>query len=332
MTTKEPASIVPQLNRVDRAAGRMIRERERKTRAAQRRRATRAQAEAYQTRVETLTQIHRVAFERIDWVTIVEQGPVAPSVARDAVSSVARRKLAEYRPSLMDTLLGLEQQKRRELTEKVVEAGRADIELYARAKAAAEAHNRMLKLAPEVVALKPAAIAGVLHANGAAGALAEAVEGLKLFVLGPTRLIALVDLLEFDAMPDEACTLGAAGPGFAVIAPEEQVEMQLAHACSVALRVAVELLQAAPVEAVEVLARICRPLGLAEVDMEPVLYVKVPAEALAKLKLKTLEATPVVTAFGPRIDWKPVRGFARIKADDLGLPEAPEATAGSAAA
>ena len=132
MTIKEPASIIPQLNRVDRAAGRMIRERERKNRATQRRRATRQQAEAYEARIETLTQIHRVAFQRIDWTAIVEQGPVAPSVARDAVSSAARRKLAEYRPSLMDTLLGLEQQKRRELTEQVVEAGRAVIELFAR--------------------------------------------------------------------------------------------------------------------------------------------------------------------------------------------------------
>lgn len=332
MTIKEPASIIPQLNRVDRAAGRMIRERERKNRATQRRRATRQQAEAYEARIEVLTQIHRVAFQRIDWTTIVEQGPVAPSVARDAVSSAARRRLAEYRPSLMDTLLGLEQQKRRELTEKVVEAGRADIELYARAKAAAEAHNRLLKLAPEVAALKPAAIAGVLHANGAAGVLAEAVEGLKLFLVGADRLVAIVDVLEFDALPDEACTLGAAGPGFAVIPPAEQAEMQLAHACSVALRVGVEILQAAPVETVDVLARICRPLGLTEADMEPVLYVKVPAAALAKLKLKTLEATAVVTALNPRIDWKAVRGFARIRIDDLGIPEAPDAAAGSAAA
>ncbi|MBW8812302.1 MAG: hypothetical protein JF588_02655 [Caulobacterales bacterium] len=325
MTSKDPASIIPPLNRVDRATGRTMRERERKTRGLQRRRPSRAQADAYDARIESLTQIHRVDVKRVDWAHIVEQGMVAPAVARDAVSSAARRKLAEYRPSMMDALLGLEQQKRRELTEKVIEAGRADIELYARAKAAAEAHNRMLKLAPEVAALNPAAIAGVLHANGGAAVLAEVCEGLKLFVVGAGRLVAQLDLLEFDALPDEACTVGAAGPLFAVIPPSEQLELQLANACSVVLRVAVELLQVAPVDAVEVVARTCRPGGLAEADMEPVLYVKAPAAAIAKLKLKTLEATPVVTALGPRIDWKPTRGFTPIVADDLGLPVPPAA-------
>jgi hypothetical protein len=330
MTSKDPASIIPQLNRVDRATGRTMRERERKARGLQRRRPSRAQADAYEARIQALTQIHRVDFKRIDWTAIVEQGLVAPSVARDAVSSVARRKLAEYRPSLMDTLLGLEQQKRRELTEKVIEAGRADIEVYARAKAAADTQNRLLKLAPDVAALSPAAIAGVLHANGGAAALVDVVEGLKLFVVGPNRLVAQLDLLEFDALPDEACTVGAAGPAYALIPPAEQLELQLTHVCSVTLRVAVELLQVAPVETVEVLARVCRPGGLAESDMEPVLRVKVPAAAIAKLKLKTLEPTPVVTALGPRIDWKPTCGFTPINADDLGLPTPPKAASEAA--
>lgn len=330
MTSKDPASIIPQLNRVDRAAGRMIRERDRKTRGLQRRRPSRAQVDAHEARIQALTQIHRVDFKRIDWVGIVEQGLVAPAVARDAVSSVARRKLADYRPTLLDTLLGLEQQKRRELTEKVVESGRADVELYARAKAAADTHNRLLKLAPEVAALNPAAIAGVLHANGAAAVLADVTEGLKLFVVGASRLVAQVDLLEFDALPDEACTAGAAGPAYDVIPPSEQIDLQLANACAVVLRVAVELLQVAPVEAVEVVARVCRPGGLTEADMQPVIYLKTPAEAFAKLKLKTLEATPVMTALGPRIDWNSDRGFVAIKVDDVGLPAPPKAASEAA--
>ena len=69
----------------------------------------------------------------------------------------------------------------------------------------------------------------------------------------------------------------------------------------------------------EVVARICRPGGLADADFEPVLHVKVPAIALAKANLKKMEAATVITALGARLDWTAVRGLAPIDLDDLGL-------------
>jgi hypothetical protein len=317
MSARPPAQILAPLSRVDRVAGRSLREGDRRRRAGERRRASKADAEAYEALIKRLTEAHHVVFKRIDWAKIEEDGPMAPSVSRDAVSSVARRKLADYRPSLADSLLGRERDRRRELTEKVVEAAKADAALYAKAKAQADAHNRMLALAGEVRALNPDAIAGVLKVNGAAKALKDIVEAWSLSAAG-SRLIAQVDLIEFDALPDEACKASAAGvAAWTELPAAERAQLQLANACSVALRAAIEVLQAAPVEIVEVVARVCRPGG--DTDFDPVLHVKVPAIALAKANLKKMEAPTIVSALSAALDWTNVRGLAPIKLDDAAL-------------
>lgn len=319
MTARSLALVIAPLSRVDRAAGRMIRDGERKERAAERRRATRVEAVAHETRIARLTKAHHVEFSRVDWAEIEAEGPVVPMVARDAVSAEARRKLASYRPSIIDALLGLEQQKRRALNDKVVAAAKADAELYAKAKAIADRHNGLLALAAGVRALKVEAVAGALKVNDAAAALKDVVEGFSLHLEGDRRLVAQVDLIEFDALPDEACTAGAGSPAHRPISDADRHELQLANAASVALRVAVEVLQVAPVDVVEVVARLCRPGGLTEADMDPVLYVKVPAAPLARMQLAKLEAAPTLAALAARVDWTSTRGFAPIEIDDLGL-------------
>lgn len=317
MAASVSAPVIASLSRIDRAAGRTIRERARKQRATERRRAGAAAVAAYEALIAGLTEVHKVAFKRVDWAEIEATGPVAPAIARDAVSAAARKRLQNYRPSLLETLLGLERERRRELTDKVVEAARADAELWAEAKAEADAHNRMLKLAPEVRALKVEAIAGVLKAK-AADALKDAVEGFTLRAEAG-RLVAQLDLIEFDALPDEACKSGAAGAAFTEMSEDERRQLQLANACSVSLRAAVEVLQIAPVEAIEVVARVCRPGGLVDADLEPVLHVKIPAAALAKLQLTKLDAAPAVAAFSGKLDWTAERGFAPIDLADVGL-------------
>jgi hypothetical protein len=318
MSNRPPAQILAPLSRVDRVAGRSLRESERRRRTGERRRAGKADADAWEALVSRLTEAHHVTFKRIDWSEIEEAGPMAPSVARDAVSAIARKKLQDYRPSLADTLFGREQERRRELTAKVIESAKADAELYARAKAQADAHNRKLALAGEVRALNPDAIAGVLKVNDVAKALRETMEAFSLRAEG-ARLVAQVDLIEFDALPEEECKAGPAGTAWTELSGAERAQLQLANACSVAIRVAVEVLQVAPADAVDVVARICRVGGVADTDFDPVLYVKVPTLALAKANLKKMEASAIVTALGGRLDWTAGRGLAPIETGDLGL-------------
>jgi len=316
MPNRPPAQILAPLSRVDRVAGRSMRESERRRRTGERRRAGKADADAWQALVSRLTEAHHVTFKRIDWSEIEEAGPMAPSVARDAVSAIARKKLQDYRPSLADALFGREQERRRELTAKVIESAKADAELYARAKAESDAHNRKLALAAEVRKLNPDAIAGVLKVSDVAKALRETMEAFSLRVEGG-RLVAQVDLIEFDALPEEECKTGPAGTAWTELSGADRAQLQLANACSVAIRVAVEVLQVAPAEAVDVVARICR-VG-SDTDFDPVLYVKVPTLALAKANLKKMEASSIVTALGARLDWTSGRGLVPIETDDLGL-------------
>lgn len=315
MTLQGPTQVIAAKSRIDRVAGRGIRERDRRLRDAERRRPNRREVDGYDAFIARLCKVHQVEFERIDWDRLEAEGPVVPAVARDAVSSVARQVLANYRPSLFDAVLGLEREKRRALMDKVVEAAKADAELYGLAKAQADAHNRMLSLAEGVRALKVEAIAGVLNANGAAAALKDVVEGFRLYADGANRLIGQIDLWEFDALPEEACTTA----GYAPVTQADRCEIQLANACAVVLRAAVEVLQATPVPAVEILARLCRPGGLVEADLEPVLHMKVTAESLRKLQLHKLDAAPTVAALGAQIDWNSSRGLAPIRIDDPAL-------------
>lgn len=318
MTGAAPALIIAPKSRVDRITDRSIREDDRKNRQGRRRRPTKADVDKYDALIARLTKVHQAAFEPIDWDEIVETGPVAPSVARDAVSQAARRKLTQYRPSLMDSLLGREQEVRRALTAKVLEAGKADAALYAEAKAYAEEHNRLLRLAPDVRAMKPGAIAAAVKGRDGLAELRDVLEGMALDVVG-ARLVVRIDLMEFDALPDEAAVASAVGPSFAKLSPVERSELQLANACSAALRAAVEVLEVAPADTVELLARALRPSGLSEADMDPVLYLKIPRAALKKLDLRKLDAAPIATAFAARIDWAAQRGLAPIRVDDLGL-------------
>lgn len=322
MPNRPPAQIIAPLSRVDRVAARSLREGERRRRTGERRRAGKADAEAWQALIAGLTEAHHVTFKRIDWAEIEEAGPMAPNVARDAMSALARKKLQDYRPSLADSLLGRERDRRRELTAKVIEAAKADAELYARAKAEADAHNRKLALATEVRKLNPDATAGVLKVSDVGKALKDVIEAFSLRAEG-ARLVAQIDLIEFDALPDEECKTGAAGAAWTEMPAADRAQLQLANACSVAVRVAVEVLQVAPAEAVDVVARVCR--AGSDADFEPVLYVKVPTLALAKANLKKMEAPSIVAALGARLDWTAARGLAPIELDDLGL--APKRTA-----
>lgn len=310
------ASIIEPLSRIDRVAGRGIRERDRKVRAAERSRPNRTEAETYERLVARLTEAHQAPFKPIDWAEILATGPVAPTIARDATSAAARRKLAEYRPSLMDSLLGRERERRRELMEKIIEAAKVDAALWARAVAEADSRNRVLCLAADVKALKAEAIAGVLKATGVPAALGDLVEAMSLHDVGPERLVVRLDLLEYDSLPESP---GKSGAAVSPLPEAERCELQLANACSAALRAAAEVLQVAPVESVEVVARICPPGGLADTDMEWVLYVKVPAAALARKRKDKVEAAALVADLGPRLNWTSARGFRRIEIDDLGL-------------
>jgi hypothetical protein len=312
--------IIAPPNRIDRATRRALRDKERKERAVGARDAEAAVA-ALEARLEQLTRLHCVAYARKDWNEAARQTLVEPSVKPHAKEQAARRALANYVPGIIDSLFGLEADKRRRLNERVLEAAREDAVLYAKAKKAADDHNLDINLAPGVLAMDPESIETALRAHLPVAELAPAVEGLLFACPAPGKLTVYLELLELDALPDEVCTPGPAGEiVFGPMPASQRYELQLLNACSAALRVAVETLAQVPVDAVEILAR-CHLFNPATRELEPypVLYLKAPHEALARMDLRRLEPVSTVTALGGRVDWELGRGLAPIQVDDLGL-------------
>ena len=70
MPNRPPAQILAPLSRVDRVAGRSLRESERRRRTGERRRASKADVDAWQALVSRLTEAHHVTFKRVDWAEI----------------------------------------------------------------------------------------------------------------------------------------------------------------------------------------------------------------------------------------------------------------------
>lgn len=324
MTAKATTTpIIASMNRIDRATKKALRDRERRERATTRRDSSPQAAARYDALIEALSRAHCVKYERLDWNEIAGKGLVEPAVRANARELAARRALANYRPGLIDTLFGLETEKRRALAERVLEAARADAALYAKARLAADTHNLDVTVAPGVMALDPSAIESALKAHLPVELLQSLTEGVGFHMPAADKLVVYVEALEFDSLPDEVCFLNEAGRAAYVPMPYAQrSELHLASTCSAALRVGVEVMQVVPVDKIDVLVR-CPLLNSSTGGLEsrPVLHVRLLHDALARMDLRRLEPVSTVTAFGGRLDWEIARGFGPIAVGDLRLTQ-----------
>lgn len=325
MSGQETAkTIIPTMNRIDRATKRAMRERERRERAAKRAKQPGVSADfgaKQDALIEQLTRAHCVKYERKDWNEIARRGLVEAAPRSNAKEMAARKALARYEPGVIDSLFGLGKDRRRDLAEKVLAAHRADSAAYEKAKKAAEAHNTDVNAAGGVLALDINAIEVTLKANIDRDAIGPALEGFAILQAGPGRFVIFIDGLEFDAMPDETCVMSPAGTAaYAPLPTGNMNELHLSNICSISLRVGVEALSGLGVDAVEVVTRchLPNPSGR-DTEQHPVLYVKLPHMALSRMDLRKLEPVSTVTALGGRLDWDAARGFAPIGIEDLKL-------------
>ena len=317
-------TIIPTMNRIDRATKRALRERERKDRDARRAKTPEAGAQAVarlDILVERLTRAHCIRYDRKDWNEIAQRGLVAAAPRSNAKELAARKALARYEPGVIDSLFGLGKDRRRELAERVLAAAKADQAVYEKARRAAEAHNTDVQAAAGVLALDINAVETTLKANVDRDALGPALEGFAVMQAAPGRFIVFIDGHELDAMPDETCGVTPTGEAaFARLPPPNIRELHLSNICSISLRIGVEVLATVGVESVEVVTRChLHKAGARESEQSPVLYVKLPHAALSRMDLRKLEPVSTVTALGGRLDWDVERGFAPIKVDDLRL-------------
>jgi hypothetical protein len=325
MSGQETArTIIPAWNRIDRATKKVVRDRERRDRAARRVKkpeAGEAAVARHDALLESLTRAHCIKYERKDWNEIARRGMVEAAPKSTAREQAARKALARYEPGMIDSLFGLGKDRRRELAGKVMAAAKADQAAHDKARRAADAHNADVAAAAGVLALDLMALEATLRANFDREAVGPAVEGFAIAQPAPGRFIVFIDGLEQDAMPDETCQLGPAGEAVYMDLPEaNRQEIHLSNICAISLRIGMEVLGTVGVDAVEVLTRCHLPNRVGDgTAQHPVLFVKLPHAALERMDLRKLEPVSTVTALGGRLDWDTTRGFAAVNVDDLKL-------------
>lgn len=267
--------------------------------------------------LERLTSCHRKTYRKLDWRELAKREPVCLPVRTHERERAARRALGTWQPSWQDRIFADEALRRRQLTEKVMEAARDDEREFQKVYRAAAAHNTEVLAARQLLALDPKSIKEVVTTKTSLGELRESMNGLGVALPGARRVVAHVQAIQEEDLPHERLVEGdrrvrrRAG-----IPPAERRRLHLTAVCSVGLRVGAELVAVLPVDAVEVVVS-CEPAGLQRAEPEPVMQLLVTAKSLTAQAWGSTDAIALATALRTRWDWSIERGFAPIQLVDL---------------
>jgi len=310
---------------MDREAKRLERQRIASEKARQRHALLEASANAaqeYEDTLEALTGAHRVAFRRRDWLTLATEPPPAPTQPGSDREEAARRAESLYRPGWFARTFGFEKRRRAQLAKATVEARAADEADFRNRKAADEAHGVEIAFAQKVVAHQPDALAEALEEHGELERLPFSAKEVEVRFTSEGRLIALVDGLDFDDMPEQSVTLLQSGKAsFKALARTRVLELHRDAICSGAVRIALECLKILPLDAVEVIMQsdLLDP-GSGHIDRRPVLYLRVATQALEAINLARSEPWPLVERLGGHLDWNKRDGFRAINLAAFNIP------------
>lgn len=269
---------------------------------------------------EALTSAHRTNFARRDWLTDATAPEVPPPERRDDAERSAARALEDYAPSWFARTFGRESKVRAQLEQAVTDARAADDAGHAHALAAAAQRNALIAFARRVIAREPDALVQALEEHSALGTLPFSVEGVRtMFVDG--RVVAIVDGLDLEDMPEETVTLLKSGKASVKpLAIGKRYELHRDAICSAAVRVGIEVLATLPLDEVEVLMLtdiLDRATG--HIAAAPVLHLRMTAQALAAMNLGRTDAAAIVDRLGGHLDWNKREGFRAISAAAFGI-------------
>jgi hypothetical protein len=191
---------------------------------------------------------------------------------------------------------------------------------HAAQQAAAARRNAEIRTAQRILERDLDAMVRVLEEHSALGALPFSVEGVDTMFLDG-RIIAVVDGLDLEDMPEESFTLLKSGKASVKTLPVgRRYEIHREAICSAAVRVAVEFLSVLPVDEVEVLMLtdiLDRATG--HIDARPVLHLRVAAQAVRALNLARTEAPALVERLGGHMDWSKRDGFRALNPAAFGI-------------
>ena len=312
--------MVRTMRAMDRAAKQAERQRIARQNALNRQAALDASAQAaaeYEEIVEALTGAHRIGYARRGWLEAANAPWEGEPARRDDEESFARARLDAYQPGWLDRLLGRGDRVRAARADDVETARVRDDAAHVQAIATVAARNARTAVARKVVDRDPDALVAALEEHSALGRLPFAVEGLDT-IFADGRVVAIVDGLDLEDMPEETVTLLKSGKAsFKAMAVGKRLELHRDAICSAAVRVAIEFLATLPIDEVEVLM-LTDTLDPAtgRIDASPVLYVRVTEQALRTVNLDRTDACALIERLGGRSSWSRRDGF---KAIDPGV-------------
>ncbi|TSD82834.1 hypothetical protein FFK22_040985 [Mycobacterium sp. KBS0706] len=279
-------------------------------------------ADEYDRLIEALTGAHRVQLERRDWHAVAAAAPPAEPDRSAVQEAAARRELDAYRPGWLARTFGGAKRRRIELTAAVEDARARDEAAFEARLQEAEARRAEIDFARRLVARDPAAVADALGRYTRLGDLPFSVEGLDLVFVEGGRIVAMIDGLDLEDLPDRSVTLLQSGQ--ASVKPLSQgkvLELHRDAICSAAVRAAAECLAALPVEAIEVVMQTdLLDRGSGHIGVTPVLYLRAAAQALVAVNLPRTDAAALVERLGGHFDWSRKEGFRGIGLGELDVP------------
>ena len=317
--------MVRTMRAIDREAKRSQRQRIAYEKAAQKQALFEASAVAaseYDRMISAIVGAHRISLSRRDWLRTA----TAPELAAPEYSNVreqaAVQALEAYEPGWFARTFGLEQRKREALEQEISTGRQADEAAHEKREREVARRNEEIRFAQRVLAGDHAAVVDALDEYSALGDLPFSVEGIDVLFTDDGRVIAMVDGLDLEDMPDQSVTLLQSGKASIKALPKSRVlDLHRLNICSSAVRVALEFLNALPLEAVEVVMQtdlLDRASG--HIQAEPVLYVRVTAEALSSVNLGLAEADALVDRLGGHYEWKRGEGFRALNLAPFAIP------------
>lgn len=279
-------------------------------------------ADEYDRLIEALTGAHRVQLPRRDWHALAEEAPPAAPERSAAQEAAARRELDAYRPGWLARTFGGAKRRRIELTAAVEDARARDEGEHQARLQEAGARRAEIGFARRLVAGDPAAVADALGRFTRLGDLPFSVEGLDLVFVAGGRIVAMIDGLDLEDLPDRSVTLLQSGQ--ASVKPLSQARVLELHRdaiCSAAVRAAAECLAALPVETIEVVMQAdLLDRGSGHIGVTPVLWLRATAQALAMVNLPQTDAAALVERLGGHLDWSRKEGFRAIRLGEVDVP------------
>jgi hypothetical protein len=281
-----------------------------------------AAVQDYNQLIFRLTGAHRMALSPTDWTRIANASEAAPPQADDTHERRAQAALEAYEPGWLARTLGGEARTRKKL-EFDVEVGRtADRRRHEDRFVVFERRNAEIARAKKILELDQETVVELLDEKSQLGNLPFSIEGIDILFTDDNRVIAVVDGLDLEDMPEQSLTLLQSGKASVKALPRSKVlDLHRLNICSSAIRVALEFLNLLPLAALEVvMVTDVLDRGTGHIEALPVLYVKVAAQALASVNLTRAEADALIERLGGHFEFSRKDGFRPLNLTPFAIP------------